>query len=425
MRRHVLVVVFLVSGLVAAAAPAVADTVGGEKRLAGGKSHEVQPAMVWNQKAAEYFMVYATDRFKPGYAVNQIYGKRIGADGNQVGGGRIGGVAWKNSIHPAVAWNEIDNQYLVVWQDNRNWDTRRWDVYGRIMDAAGKPLTKQFRIGRAKGNADEINPAVAWSYTANQYLVVWEDSRNSLKGRGWDIYGQYVAPNGDRIGTNFRISGKNATKHEQKPAVSWNPAATRHVVVWQDTRHAFYSGDATIYGRLVTGMAGTVGGEFRIGDARKEVNPDVACRPTGGQCLVVWEDRRNFATRQIDIYGRRVNGDGKALGSATRLCGPGAVTHDVEPAVAWSQASSRYLVVWQDYRESGAGGGVTIYGQKVTALGNRHGKDFRIPKMRDTVQSQPAVAWNPWADRYLVAWTDQRSYWSGPLLDIWGRRVAG
>ena len=45
---------------------------------------------------------------------------------------RISGPGAKGTDeYPAVAWNDSANQFLVVWADYRNYDTRNEDVFGR------------------------------------------------------------------------------------------------------------------------------------------------------------------------------------------------------------------------------------------------------------------------------------------------------
>ncbi len=54
-----------------------------------------------------------------------------------------------------------------------------------------------------------------------------------------------------------------------------------------------------------------MGREIRIsgpGAKGTDEYPAVAWNSTGDEYLVVWTDGRNYATRNLDIYGRRVAG---------------------------------------------------------------------------------------------------------------------
>lgn len=326
--------------------------------------------------------------------------------------------AW--DIEPAVAWNEATGEYLVVWEDTRNLATRGRDIYGQRVSAGGARVGPEIRISDAAATSDEFDPAIAWNATADQYLVVWSDYRGGPT-RGYDIYGQRVATNGSRVGSVVRISGTGATASESEPGVAWNGTAGQYLVVWEDTRNlATRSSD--IYGRRIGPTGVGVGNDFRVSGVNAtagEYVPSVACNASANQCLVVWQDERNQATRGDDIYGRRVSDTG-SLSTELRVSGPNAVTYDYAPAVAAS-ASSEYLVVWSDGRNV-AGRHFDIWGRRVGTTGTFVGPDFRVVGPSAIgADYDPAVTWNANDSQYLVVWEDHRTFTSNP--DIWSRRV--
>jgi hypothetical protein len=151
-------------------------------------------------------------------------------------------------VWSVVTWNGTTNEYLVVWQDGRNESTRGSDIYGRRVSAAGSPVGGDFRVSGRNATARDFLAAVTWNGTANEYLVVWGDYRNEST-RWSDIYGRRVSAAGSPVGSDFRISGRNATSWESGPAVAWNQAANEYLVVWGDGRNIY--GD--IYGRRLAG----------------------------------------------------------------------------------------------------------------------------------------------------------------------------
>ena len=54
------------------------------------------------------------------------------------------------------------------------------------------------------------------------------------------------------------------------------------------------------------------------------------------------------------------------VGDDFRISGDPATAFDTEPAVAWNPDQDEYLVVWEDYRNE-AGSGSDIYGRRVAA----------------------------------------------------------
>lgn len=62
----------------------------------------------------------------------EVYGQRVAASANRMGGNRpiSGGAATSDKGPPAVIYNPAANQYLTVRQDQRTWATRRWEPCG-------------------------------------------------------------------------------------------------------------------------------------------------------------------------------------------------------------------------------------------------------------------------------------------------------
>lgn len=75
-----------------------------------------------------------------------------------------------------------------------------------------------------------------------------------------------------------------------------------------------------------------------------------------------------------------------------------------DPALAYNPTAGEYLVAWQN-----VGGEREIYGQRVSAAGAAVGTAFRISNVGgdgdlSRIANTPAVAYNPLANEYLVTW---------------------
>ena len=275
---------------------------------------------------------------------------------------------------PAVAWNATSNQYLVVWADGRD-STSDGDIFGRRVRADGTPVGADFRISGTGFFGREFAPAVVWNGIANEYLVVWGDARD-----GWtdiDVYGQRVRANGTLVESDFLISGPGpgATNNELTPAVAWNETANQYLVVWVDaTRYVPIGGD--VYGRRLRANGTPVGDNFPISGTNgtsDETSPAVVWNGTANQYLVVWQDCRNCVGAEYsyeydpDIYGRRLRANGTPVGDNFRISGTNATLGEEDPAVAWNGTANQYLVVWTDSRglHTIPQQGHDIYGQRV------------------------------------------------------------
>ncbi len=118
---------------------------------------------------------------------------------------------------PAVAYNSVDNQYLVVWNGDTNsylFVDEEYEIFGQRIDAAtGAEIgTNDFRIsgmgGTGDPNFDAHSPAAAYNGSDDEYLVVWygDDDVGGLVDNEYEIFGQRLdAATGIAVGAkDFR-----------------------------------------------------------------------------------------------------------------------------------------------------------------------------------------------------------------------------
>jgi hypothetical protein len=144
------------------------------------------------------------------------------------------------------------NQFLVVWEDWRRPAGRGIEIYGQRVKANGALAGGEKRISGTNAISDDNAPDVSWSATSMQYLVTWQDWRN-YGTRFADIYARKVGDNGTPVGGDFRMSGPKALMNEYDPAVAWNAVNNQFLVVWTDARSYYTGRSFDIYGRLVAG----------------------------------------------------------------------------------------------------------------------------------------------------------------------------
>jgi len=339
-----------------------------------------------------------------------------------------GAAATKDDEDPAVAYNPVTDQFLVVWRDGRNSATRGRDIYGQLVAGDGSKVGYNFRISGAAALDGETMPAAAFNPATGGYMVVWADLRKR-ETRGVDIYGQMISPDGSRDGYNFRVSVDAATGDESQPALAFNSVSDQFLVVWSDSRGPGFS-ESEVYGRRIKANGQPKGDEFKIsndGFIDEESWPAVAYNPASNQYLVTWQVVHWQATVSSDIYGQRVKGSGRLAGSSFRISGDGVTSRVWDPEVVANPANNEYLVVWEDQRNGVVGDinvtGWNIYGRRVKATGRLAGDDFRISGTPETTEEwSPKAAYNPDTNRYLVVWDDGRNYGNNKS-DIYGRAI--
>lgn len=140
--------------------------------------------------------------------------------------------------------------------------------------------------------------------------------------------------------------------------------------------------------------------------------PDVAYNSANHEYLVVWggdDDESGLADDEYEIFGQRVDATtGAEVGEndfrISTMGGTGNPDFDAwNPAVAYNPANNEYLVAWSGNDDAD---GSEIFGQRIdAATGVEVGDDdFRISEMQGAGFS-PAVAYNPNRHEYLVVWT--------------------
>lgn len=375
------------------------------------------PDITYNDTTGEYLVVWQDLR----HGDWDIFGRRISdhctQSDNDFSISRVPGL----QKHPAVACNNVDNQYFVAWWDNRNTDE---DIYGQIASHDGTLLGSNFPLSNA-GDFQRY-PDVAYNRADNEYLAVWADNRNSAS-TGFDIYAQRVSSQGELLDSegnpgadpavNFAVS--RAANDQEHPALVYNSGLNQYLVAWQDLR----SGNLDIFAQPTSGAGelldqdGNPGADPTL-NFPISVAPNSQERPalTYGQDVysVVWQDSRHYDFVEEDIYEQRVSSDMDFLGSSFSL-----VTTPISqtyPAAAYDGQQS-YLAVWQDARNS-ATTDSDVYGQIVGITDTLQGTNFSISTEAND-QYFPAVA-SDTGGEFLVVWQDSRhENW-----DIYGQRVS-
>jgi hypothetical protein len=314
---------------------------------------------------------------------------------------------------PALAYNSNDCQYLMVWQDNRESVYGGWDIYGQLVSCMGQPMGDAFPFFKLPGRAkDQFHPTVAYNSQDNEYLVVWQDKLCY----SWpydtpaDIYGWRVSSEGRLIGRAIPISIATACESDVNSQQS--------PVVAYDSQNNRYlvvweddrNGNWDIYGQWLTHTGEPVGSNFPISNTdADQQSPDLVYNSQDNLYLVVWQDNRH---ENWDIYGRRVLSDG-SKGSDFRISWSAGA--EQIPAVAYN-GDHEYLVTWQDKRN----GDENIYGQRVGSDDSLLGPECPISTAEND-QESPDVAYNPQNKEYMAVWQDERN--SEDNDDIYGQRV--
>ena len=302
---------------------------------------EVNPFVVYNPTANEYLVVWNE---KYGYHnLYYIYAQRVSNTGSLLGSKITvsSGSVRVRKFHPSVAYNPDNKEYLVVWY-GQNAEREPYRIYGQRLSSGGSLLGSNFAIGEYIGEDNfQYYPQVAYNSHNNEYLVVWEDMRNTV---GADIYAQRVSHSGSLLGSNFYIS--TAANAQEAPSVAYNSGDDQYLVTWQDKRND--NGD--IYAQMVLGSGDLLGNEIvvRVG-CETSLNPSVTYNFKSDMYCVAWEENG-------DIFAQVISSDGEFSGSNFVICD--ATGTQSQPSVVYNSANDQYFITWHDYRS----GNADIYG---------------------------------------------------------------
>lgn len=342
--------------------------------------NEMQGVGAYNHDDDQYLVVWAT---KSEEGEQNLYARRLTGGGVVTTTDTITLTSNTGPEVPDVVYLASTEQYLAVWQDNRNFGSNGLDIYGRVITPTGAIGSSDFVI--SNHSASESYPRLALSVD-NGAWVVWQ--RNNGVTTGQDLYAYELNSSGQPVGSLVTVYTEASSPgyNQERPVITLNSLGDI-VFAWHDNR----KGNKDIYARLRLDN-GDMGGDFLTHPASDDQeNAHVAYNTTEDEYFVVWQDFRNDLVGW-QVYGQRVSENGVLIGDNILIS-----TSGLEPDVAYSSNSNDYLIVWTYNNE--------IMGQRVTATGSLSGSAYKvIPDLaKGELADQPSVVYNSTSNLFLVA----------------------
>ena len=396
-----------------------------------------------------------------GQLINGTTGEELGTNDFRISDMGPDGDETYSAEHPAVAWDSRQNRFLVVWRGIDD-SSGEWEVYGQFLNGTtGEEIgSNDFRISDmgpdSDTNYDVLDCDLAYNTIDNEFLVVWtgDDNRWSLVEAEYEVFGQRIDADAmTEIGANdFRLSDMgpdgSPTYDASSPAVAFNSTNDEYLVVWSgdDNADPAIDGEDEIFAQRLNGATGEEIGEndFRISDMGPDgdrdasaFSPDIAYNPNFNEYLVVWHGD-NIGSGQGDeeyeIYAQFINGaSATEIGTNDfRLSSMGDdgdyLYSAYSPKLAFDRWTNRFFVVWQG-DDNWNDDDFEIFGQAVSAsTGEEVGDDDVYlsnmgPPASDSFAADfPAVAFNSAQTQFLVVWSADNT--TDNAFDIWGQRYA-
>ena len=338
------------------------------------------------------------------------------------------GARSQDAESPAIAYNAIDDQYLIVWshEDQSQRDTHS-GIVGQIVDAqTHRVIRDDFRISAPRDVGRAQDPAVAWNSQTNEYMVIWAGDRGTDTER---VLMQRIGGDGrfrgGQIPINDPIDG-GSLSGVSEPAVTYNSTSGEYLAVWGAFGDGLGSFTKGILGQLIDATGKEVGSDFRISDVGGDGNvfriataPDVVVNEQSGDFLVVWAGNADKSGELLQlteaVFGQFVDAKGNEIGSndfpisnGIELSESGRVAQSQPEAVYNSHADSFLVAFNRVTRDAdGRNAAKRVFGRIINATGApQTAKDFAIGDDLDDTGfiSEFDVAYNSLDNEFLVVW---------------------
>jgi hypothetical protein len=265
--------------------------------LVAGPGDQQMPDVAYSLDFDLYLVVWVDAQPEPESGI-KLAGRRVSSAGVPLSESITIVQEPRAVAHPAVAYNPVAGEFLVVWQRQDIWvEDRRLSGSGELQGPRHQLWGVPIRPYPAPV------PDVVYNPATGQYLVVWDDASDD------NIYGFRVSANGEAVPGSDRIVISSAEGLQTGPRVGVHD--TGYLVVWADGRDPDSS---NLFGQLLSAAGERVDPEGTPG-APSDVNtplataipdqeaPALAFNPGGVEYLLTWAEDR---LQGPDILGERI-----------------------------------------------------------------------------------------------------------------------
>ncbi len=276
-----------------------------------------RPRVAYGGGTPQGFVVTWRNRWAGG-PPDDIYAQRLDTAGTLQGGPiSVASDPTNFRIEPDIAYNRARNEYLIVYM---NMVSEYSDVYGVRLSATGEILGGG-AFGIAGWPDQEVAPRIAASRVSNRWAVVWQ-SQELVLPREYNVYARLVWVDGTgAIQMEAPVAVSPLTINEIYPDVAAHPESSNFLIAWAQQ---YNSGDYGVWARVLhsTNRLGTFFTPRTVlaGETIMSKYPAVAAGKY--DWFVAWEHTRDGTTTYTDIYGRllysRIFADGFESGLLTR-----------------------------------------------------------------------------------------------------------
>jgi hypothetical protein len=407
-----------------------------------GPGNQMDPRAAYDYQSDRYLVVWTDTR--NGYG--QIYGQLLENDGSFFGSNfAISEVDAGHTTQssPSVVFNDVEGRFIVAWLDTTS-DEFNYIVTTSTCGGYGfDPFTEKFAIGAADDRMVRYR-TISGSSGAGGTIESSSGSVYTESGNWERTCASIVTAPEEYTEVEESITSTSSyytMLDEGDPAVSYDPVANLPVLGWSGKQHSFdltitfsrtvfvnstdydptssqegwdvlfeytttdIDSQQNVFVRTNPGL-GQVH-DVKMGDGSVDsVSPDMDFDKFRNHLLVVWEEGTNDDS---NIYGQFVDLDNFAPYEGTFAVSD-EQKNQTAPRVAFDTANQRYMVVWEDARNTEINiSNMDAYGQFIDPQGQLSGGNFPIT-VDSSNQIAPALVFgDDDSRRFLIAWKDGRN----------------
>lgn len=305
---------------------------------------------------------------------------------------------WQDNASVAMS---PSGQFVVVWESGGQ-DGSGVGVYGQLYSDQGTLLGSEFQINTYVTDNQDI-PDVAMAADGS-FVVVWHSRHQD--GEDGGVFGQRYSSTGVPIGAEFPVNTLTAGNQGNAP-IAMAPSG-RFVVVWTST----VSSIRNVFARTYSASGVPDGPEYQLNSLAGPTVGDVAIT-SDGSFIAVWHRGLGGAG---DVYGRRFDSQGSALGSEFLING-NASEDQTAPRISAAD-DGQFVVVWVSW--AGQDGDFAgVYGRRFDPNGAVLGSEFQVNNYTAGGQVYPDVSMNQ-DGSFIVVW--ESWYQDGDQMAMVARR---
>ena len=230
---------------------------------------------------------------------------------------------------------------IITWQDYRN--LTDYDIYAQRLSPTGALLWGVGAKAICSAQGAQVNPKIDPDSITGGAYIVWIDKRNLTD---YDIYAQKLDENGNILWAIDGLNVTNAIGNQSSHDILSNGSITNGLIVtWKDNR----SGELDIYAQKLSPVGIKQWGNSDTpicNSPSDQLNPNIVDDAAGG-AIIVWEDYSSFIEK--DIKSQRINSNGIIQWDLNGVFVSNAIANQSSPKNITDNKGGA-IFAWQDKR---------------------------------------------------------------------------